>query len=213
MSIVAKYNFRSSSFLTDSIGGYNLSNINNVSQYEGGINMGSADFGTSNTNKRLTINNSIGLVENQTKTLELWVRMNTYIATGSYTLINLAAGAALEIQYEYNNGNRRLIFRRYGSSESDSYYYITIPVNTWNHIALTYNYSVSLVGYYNGVRVAGHVPATTSGIQGNYFTLGATYNGALYNPASCAVSNVTVYNHELSPSEIKNNYAYNKGFF
>jgi hypothetical protein len=40
-----------------------------------------------------------------------------------------------------------------------------------------------------------------------------TTKPAAYNPYNGTIYDITVYNHELSPSEIKNNYAYNKGFY
>lgn len=116
--------------------------------------------------------------------------------------------------YEFSFGNS-YIFGQVNNAGDGTGYFNYIPDNTWNNFVMVYNgngigNSNRMKIYLNGVEqiltYTYTVPATTLSTAtdyevGNYVCVGpGNYN------LSGSISNFSIYNRDLSSTEIKNNY-------
>ena len=132
-----------------------------------------------------------------------------------------------------NNSNYRRLFQdtyniRFRSAETS---YIggvlkSININTQVDFIANKLYQIaSSIGSTNTLNVyqnggfnnSGETSNRVTSFTANYVRVGAaswcTLGPSAFEVFNGTIYDVTVYNHELSPSEIKNNYAYNKGFY
>jgi len=191
----------------DSKNSYNLTNNNSVAFNPAKFNNG-ADFGTSNTNKYLSISNNLGITGGNI-TLSFWLKLNTEIGSGTYDLIDqesLANNTGNYVTYEYNGGTRRLTFNRVRQYVvvNSAAYNITLGTSSWYYVVYTYDGS-NIRGYVNGSLVAGPVASSGYGTAGgmNRFTVGW---GGVGGYTSGIIDDVAVFSRALSPTEISNFY-------
>lgn len=207
-NLKAYYRFESGALTTDSSGnGYTLTNNNTVGETTGKFG-GAADFGSSNTNKSLSISNDLGILGTAI-TLSCWVKLNTEVASGSYHFVsqqNNTTDIWFHLSYEFNSGTRRLAFKRTrnGVANDEFFYTITLGTSNWYHLILTYD-SATVRGYLNGVLV-GSVASTGngSGTTLDSFDIGRYNNGSY---ASALIDDVAVFNRALSAEEVRSLYA------
>ena len=202
---------RSIDDVRDSSGRNNtLTNYNTVAFAAGKLN-NAADFGASNTNKRLETTTKL-LTFNSPATMEIWVKLNTEIGSGIYSLVNFQntnPSSQAQIVYDYNGGTRRVIFQEYmqvGAQCSVSISYnITLGTSNWYHLAWVRTNN-TLYGYVNGVLVgsgAGCSVTAGTGVYVNGFTIGSYQGGGAYTNA--LIDEVRSFQHRRTPEEIKAN--------
>lgn len=201
--------------VNDSEGGFTLTNNNTVvfTGFKYGLG---ADFGASNTNKSLTVNNAIG-TGGAAITLSCWVRLNTEIGSGSYGFVGISTRGIgttewirFQIGYEYNSGTRRLAFSRVRNdiTAETGNYTITLGTTDIYHLVMTYD-GTNIRGYVNGVLV---VTASASGSGGSAnghttFSIGAHPSGTntageVQNFASAIIDDVGVLSSAISGAEV-----------
>ena len=206
-NLVAYYSTESGALTTDSKGSFTLTNDNTVGE-DAGKYGGAADFGTANTNKRLSILNDLGITGGAIS-ISTWVKMNTEISTGSQTFVSqqdTGTHVNYQINYEYNGGTIRVGFyrNRQGILAEAIFYTITLGTSSWHHLVFTYD-ATNLRGYYNGVLVAGPTAASGNGAgtTQDYFTIGSDL-GNTY--VSADVDDVAVFTKALSAEEVSTLY-------
>jgi len=89
------------------------------------------------------------------------------LPSGNYRIVSKRGGSGVrsyEIQYRDDSGTKRFRFRNYNSSDSeDTYDYdITLELDTWYHVALTWDASASQAQWYiNGENVGSPTGSNT----------------------------------------------------
>jgi len=183
-------------------GGFTLTNNGSVVGGTALLGAASADFGTTNTTKRLTSTTDHGITATGAISLSFWVRMNTEIGADEQCLISRsfinAAGTSIQINYQFNAGTRRIRFLRYGSANSLQYYTITLGTSSWTHIVVTFDGS-TIKGYVNGVERTTEANSGTQSIGGTAFGIAA--NGTTQY-ASCLIDEAGVWSKGLTASEV-----------
>lgn len=207
-NLKAYYKFTASALTTDS--GPNtktLTNNNVVAENVSGKFNGCADFGSANTNKSLSIADSLS-VDGVSITISLWVKLNTEITTGAYGIVGQSSATSKVynyITYQYNAGTRRLAFRRLrnGVATEQANYTVTLGTSAFHHIAYVYD-GTNVLGYYDGALVAS-VASSGSGssFSTDGFEIGRDYDGAF---GSILTDDVAVLNRALSIAEIQSIY-------
>lgn len=184
---------------------YTLTNVGSFSYATAKINNG-ADFGASNTTKGLNTANDLG-INGGAVTMNVWVKINTEIASGTYNMLKCQSGTQDVIQYidyEYNSGTRRLHWRRFKfvTTVNDFVYNITLGTSNWYMLTYTFDGS-DVKGYVNGGYV-GHVASSGNGSTAlsEYFAIADT-NGAY---ASAIFDECGVWSRALSQDEITSLY-------
>lgn len=204
----------SSGNAVDSINSNTLTNTNTVTYVAGKINNG-ADFGTANTNKKLTIASNLGIT-NGAMSISCWVKLNTEIASGTFGFVqkgNATNHVQYIIAYEYNGGSRRIVFNRQKQNVSNNIVTNTVAMGTSNyyHLVLTYDGS-TLEGYVNGTSV-GTLSTTGDGSGSglNQFDIGegGMYAGTSY--ASIDADEVFVVARAFTSTEVTALYASGSG--
>jgi hypothetical protein len=205
---------------TESRGVYNLSNINGVS-FSSGKYGKCADFGNANTNKSLYNSNNLGICGGNI-TMSLWVKLSAEVSSGNpsipysyqYYFIRQAGGSpsyvGYLICYEYNNGNRRLLFgrQREGIGGPYTYYNIALGTSDWYHLCLTSD-GTNVTGYVNGNSIGSNQNPGNGSTDGylTCFTLGAWQESYPNKPNSSflngCIDNVKIYNRVLTAEEVK----------
>lgn len=188
-----------------------LTNVNTVSYSSAKINNG-ADFGSSNTNKRLSINDDLG-IDGGNISISFWVKMNTEISSGFITLIQHGGVSSYvndTVWYDYGGGTRKLSFFRQRQNVNGTKidYNITLGTDNWYHIVYTYD-GTNLRGYINGSLVAGPTSASGNGNAGTIdcFNVGALYAYGGYEKFSSAkIDEVGVWSRALSSTEVSTLY-------
>lgn len=210
-SLVAYYKLdEASGNASDSSGGGNtLTNTNTVTYVAGKINNG-ADFGTANTNKKLTVASNLGIT-NGAISMSCWVLLNTEIASGTWGFLqkgNATNHVQYVIAYEYNGGTRRIVFNRQKQNVSNNLVTNTVTMGTSNyyHLVLTYD-GTTLEGYVNGSSIG--TLATSgdgSGSGLNQFDIGegSMFAGTSY--ASIDADEVGVWSRAITSTEVSELY-------
>lgn len=195
----------SSGNAADSINSYTLTNTNTVSYVAGKIN-NAADFGTANTNKKLTVASNLGIT-NGAITISMWVKLNTEIASGTWGFAqkgNATNHVQYIIAYEYNGGTRRIVFNRQKQNVSNNLVTSTNTMGTSNyfHLVLTYD-GTTLTGYVNGTS-AGTLATSGDGSGSglNQFDIGEGGMFAATSYASIDADEVLIANRAFTSTEI-----------
>ena len=217
MDFVASYQLDD---ITESRGIYNLSNINDVAFSTGKFGK-CAEFGKTNTNKYLFHNSNMGICGGSIS-MSLWVKLSTEVSSGNpsipysyqYYFIRLMGGGTQYVGYlicyEYNSGNRRLLFGRQREGIGGPYTYYSIALDTldWYHLCLTSD-GTDVNAYVNGTFVGKNAnPGTGNSVWNETgFLLGAwkdPKSGSVPNSfLNGFVDNVKIYNKVLSADEVK----------
>lgn len=197
----------SSGNAADSVGSRTLTNTNSVGYVSAKINNG-ADFGASNTNKRLLYTvDSLG-ISTGAISISGWVKMSTEIGSGITRFFehrNGANGIANYVEYDFNGGTRRINIGRdrTGSAIEVARNTITLGTTNYTHFVMTYDGS-TVTGYINGSSIGTVASSGTGSAITDGFCVGATVNGFLF--ASAIIDEVGIWNVALSASEVTSLY-------
>lgn len=202
--------------------GYSLTNNGSTTFASAKINNG-ADFGTSNSTKYLSINSNLGITTTGSKTISSWVKLNTEIASGIYTIHRLGKdngigdGYFFTTKYEYNGGTRRIkvdFYDRYDNTFTITYN-ITLGTSNWYNIVTIFNGS-QIELFVNGVSQGTQAVTQTykdAGGYGNWFSVGANKNTAsLGDYASLLQDEVAVWSRALTTTEVSALYNSGSGY-
>lgn len=179
--LVAYYKLDSGALTTDTVGGFTLTNNNTVGTGTGFIGTGSADFGTTNTNKYLNVANELG-TDGGSISMSLWIKMQTEIASGSDGII-VHGGATSHVNdmigYDYNAGTRQLQWNRQQQNTANNIYSYnaTLGTSNWHHLVYTYD-GVTMKGYYDGTEVVSQaLSGNGASGTGDGFGIGSSNRG------------------------------------
>lgn len=198
--------------VNDSKNSYNLTNTNSVTFTTAKFNNG-ANFGATNTNKRLDISSTLGLTSGGSLTISLWAKLLTEIGAGTYQFIQLSrsTGAGNDdyehrIEYEYNSGTRRIGFRRFSNALKDVFYNIALGTTDWNNFVYVFTAGVGIEGFVNGASIGmiSDTSTTYTNNQGDNVRLG-NY-GTAFNFLSGMLDDIAIFDRALSREEV--NYIY-----
>lgn len=199
----------SSGNASDSVGSNTLTNTNTVTYVAGKINNG-ADFGTANTNKKLTIASALGIT-NGAISISMWVKLNTEIASGTWGFAqkgNATNHVQYIIAYEYNGGTRRFVFNRQKQNASNNLVTSNTTMGTTNyyHLVLTYD-GTTLEGYVNGSSIGTLATSGDGASAGiNQFDIGEGGMFAATSYASIDADEVGIWSRALTSTEVTSLY-------
>lgn len=185
---------------------YHLTNNNTVTFSAGKFN-NAANFGTSNTNKSLTISNNLGIDGGNISICAL-VKLSTEIGSGYYSIVSQQSTTSKvknAIMYNYNSGTRRLEFWRVknGVAVDGPTYTITLGTSNWYYLVYTYD-GTNVRGYVNGVLVGtGASSGNGSAAAASFLDIAQDESGRYY---SGLIDDVSVFNRVLTAAEISQLY-------
>ncbi|HYI93670.1 MAG TPA: LamG-like jellyroll fold domain-containing protein [Bryobacteraceae bacterium] len=131
-------------------------------------------------------------------TLEAWVYPTASNSWRTVVMKEALSGLAYAI-YSHNNSNRPAGYVSIGNSDQAANGSAALALNTWSHVAMTYNGSTMRL-YVNGVQrgsraIAGAVPVTSGGLSiGGNTVWGEYFAGS--------IDELRIYNRMLSVAEI-----------
>lgn len=167
------------------------------------------DLGTSNSSKYSYISNDLGITGG-TIVMSAWVKLTTEISAGNYVFVGQCDNGNKvinEIRYDYNSGNRQIVFVREKAGVGVGEVIYPISMGTTDTFHLLYWYDgTNLKGYVNGVLVG---TTATSGNGTSIDRFDRFYIGARYNQStaslfsSAIIDDVAVFNRALSDYEVK----------
>lgn len=186
---------------------------NNTVTYEAGLIGNAAKFIAENSESLNNVTGGFKPEFDDACSISLWVKLTSEISTGIYDLVDVSGynGSAfgeIGIRYQYNSGNRRLMFFRYHNEpivSNPKYYNISLGTDNWYHLVFVYNGLDTLEGFVNGSSI-GTVASADSDV--NYslrFGLGALAGGT-GNFANALIDEVGVWSRVLTSDEIAELY-------
>jgi uncharacterized protein YjdB len=197
--LVAAYNFNegSGSTVTDASGNGNTGTISGATWTTSGKFGGALSF--NGANSWITVNDAASLDLTSGVTIEAWVKLST--ATGWQAIvIKERPGGLSYALYAANTDHNAPVAALHTSSDVNLYGNSPLAVNTWTHVALTYD-GTMLMLYVNGAQItsqslSGAMPVSTSPLRiGGDSIWGEYFNGV--------IDEVRVYNRALSAAEIQ----------
>ena len=197
--LVAAYglNEGSGSTTADASGNSNTGTISGAAWTSSGRYGSALSFnGSSN---RIIINDSNSLDLKTGMTLEAWVYPTSLSGWRSVILKETSGGLAYAL-YAYDNAPHPAVYINTGGSDMSAVGTTGISVNTWTHLAATYD-GTTLRLYVNGVQagtrtISGSIPASTSPLSiGGNSVWGEYFSGQ--------IDEVRVYSRALSQAEIQ----------
>jgi hypothetical protein len=205
--------------VSDSKGAYTLTNNNSVT-FTGAKYGNGANFGSSNSDKSLSVSNDMGITGGAI-TISCWVRLLAEIGSGVYCFTDqndTGTEVEYDIAYEYNSGAPRIRIDRTKRLVSNNpiYYTLTMGTSNFYHFALTYD-TTNLRAYVNGILVGSPLATsgngTDTGSTTDKFIIGAAQDnlGATGTFASAIIDDVGVFNTALSASDIYSIYIESNG--
>lgn len=205
-NLAAYYRMNSGALTTDSKGSYTLTNANTVGETASGKFGYAADFGSANSTKHLEYLGAAGYTAwSQAHTMSTWVKRYSDISSGTETIFNRqvdpgAGGGLNYVQYEYNGGTRRIAYKRYDESTTETAYITSALGTEWHHIVFVYD-GTNIVPYLDGV--AG-TPVASNGTStgtsyGNAIKIGDAA-GSLY--WSGYQDDIAFFNRALTAAEV-----------
>ena len=197
-NLVAYYRMESGVLTTDSKNGFTLTNTGGVADGMGKFG-GAADFGPTNSTKKLGIVNNLGIAGNGSIGISFWVKMNTEIGSGLQVLFQhgtiTTSDRYFQIYYDYNAGTRRLALDAGGGAIFKT---ITLGTTDWHHIVCNRTTTTEARLYVDNVD-CGTVAPGAGGIATNQFDLGA---GGVANYSSVLIDDVGVFTRTLTAPEV-----------
>lgn len=188
----------------DSVGSNTLTNNNSVTFVAGKIG-NAADFGSSNSNKSLTVASQLGLAKNDARSISVWVQVTTNPSSNNVAVFNAtqynSSGVGYDIEYHNNGGTYQLRVGRWRNGTDDAHAYIrTLTVGTWYHIVYTFSGTAEVV-YLNGVQLGTNSPTIADGTAGigDTFNIG---NNTFGRYLSGLVDELGVWSRTLSSDEV-----------
>ena len=193
---------------SDSKGNNTLTNNNSV-VFNSAKFANGADFGTSNSNKSLSIASNLG-ISNSAITMSCWVKLSSEIGSGSWSFFAHHDSSSYTkdyIWYDYNGGARKIIFSHTKNfvGGADVEYTINMGTTNWYYLSMTYD-GTNLYTYVNGAYVG---TSSTTGV-GNTLTYSGTIIGAKFIDngsgvncnASAIIDDTAIFSRALSSAEI-----------
>lgn len=204
--LMGYYRMETGALTTDSsTNARTLTNNNTVSEVSGRFGI-AADFGTTNTNKSLTIANTMGITGGNIS-FSFWVKMNTELASGETCFIlqgSLTNLVRNQVEYVFS-GSPILRFRRTRSNvaDDDATFIVSLGTVRFHHIAYTYD-GATVRGYLNGVQVTSVASVGNGSATGSdQFSIGARNTiGTPDEFSSSVIDDVAVFNRTLSAAEV-----------
>lgn len=189
--------------LTNSVSGAaSLTNYNSVASNTGFADQ-CADFGTSNTNKKLEAASEFGIGSGNVS-LAIRIQSNLDIGTGvtaiPVVLRTGASGLSYTIRYQNISGTRSIRFYRTRLGIVDVFqgYTYTIPTTSFVNMVLTYDGS-TVRGYIEGTQVVSFAASGTGNASTSLYGLGA-FTTLFYT--SAMIDEAAVWNKALSAAEV-----------
>lgn len=182
-----------------------------------------ADFGSSNTTKHLYRNDASGFSSSSSRTMSLWIKMQTDLS-GANTWKGLLAITHADIDVEYrivyqrvSNVNKLSYDRgKRGAASSPYLYTISLGTSNWYHILMTWD-GTNINAYLNGVYL-GQSGNSGNGTNGYYdrtrisATTSDSDGGTNSNSyVSAWIDEVFAQPVVFTASQVKKYYAYAKG--
>lgn len=210
-NLVAYYRLENSALTIDNgPNGYTLTNNNSVGEASGKFG-GCADFGTSNTNKKLTIANNFG-IDGGAISMSGWVKIRTEITVDN-TVYNLFSSSSTgtdvsyQLLYHRQSGVNKLWFQRYKEGVGRNYieYNTSLGTSNWYFFTCTYDIT-NLKFYINGSlnnTVAGSGNGTSNIDSG--FSIGGSLTAASQY-SNAYIDDVSIFNRALTATEVSNLY-------
>lgn len=155
----------SSGNASDSVGSNTLTNANVT--YGSGLINNCAQFGSTNTNKRLYVASNLGVTTSGDWTISYWVRNSAVnVIFGMMELIY--GGGTKKVVCFYDGANTRWYVGTVAGTTTPSH---TISANTWYHVCLV-NSSGTITLYVDGVSKGTISSASTTSGLSEAFELG-----------------------------------------
>ncbi len=195
--LVAAYNFNETSgtTVTDASGNANTGTIVGATRMPSGKFGGALSF--NGTNARVTVPDSASLDLTNAMTLEAWVSP-TVAPSGWRAIIDkdvdryyLMAGTSSQ--------NRPGVGGTFGTTNQNVFGTATLAVNTWTHLAATYDRATIRL-FVNGVQVSTAAQTAAVSTSNAVLTIGADFYGEYF---AGLIDEVRIYNRALSAAEIQ----------
>ena len=200
VGLVAAYGFNagSGSVVTDVSGAGNNGTTANTTWSSAGKNLGALSF--NGTSSLVTVPDSASLDLTSGMTLEAWVSPNTMGSLWRSVIFKERPGGMLYSLYANNGGSGRPTGQVYLGGEKNAAGASTLPLNTWTHLATTYDGS-SLRLYVNGALVTttvvtGALTPTTNALRIGGNSIWGEYFSGL-------IDDVRIYSRALSAAELQ----------
>lgn len=203
----------SSGNAADSVGSNTLTNTNTVTYAAGKINNG-ADFGASNTNKKLT-NTGAGGIDGGAISFSCWIKPTALptsdadpYATSTFSMMsqgNSSSSAFYSMHLSNVSGTQRVYFTRFKNSvgSTGAYGDSTTSTSVFTHIVGTYD-GTTLKVYINGSLQANTVTDSGTGSSGSSFiNIGNRNTVAFF---SGMVDEAGMWSRALSSTEVTELY-------
>lgn len=194
-NLKAYYRVEAGALTTDSSGNSNTLTDNGVTPTDG-------IFGGGITGTSLSIVNNLGITTGN-QSHSFWVNFSAIPSSTTFTLLSWKSGDAndlqLLIQYEYNSGTPRILYRwsRTNVAHDPNYYNVSLSTNVWHHFVILKNSTGTKLQLYidnilvgDGTYTAGNGSGTTDEFYG------------IFGGASWTVDDICVFNDVLTTSEI-----------
>ncbi len=196
--LVAAYNFNEGTGTTaaDSSGNSNTATLSGATWSTTAKNGKALSFnGTSNY---VRVNDSASLHLTTGMTLEAWVNMTG--GSSWRTVIFKERPGGMTYSLYAQNGSNRPVGQIYTNAEQDAQGAAAVPLNTWTHLATTYDGATQKL-YVNGVQVASR--AQTGSIISSTGLLKIGGNAIWSEFFQGLIDDVRIYNRALSLTEIQ----------
>lgn len=194
--LVAAYGFGEGSGTTvfDSSGKNNTGTISGATWTTAGRYGGALSFNGSNS--VVTVSNSATLNLSSGMTLEAWVYPNALNAQKWMSIIYKPVTTSSTVDFVLHGSSYTTEVPCVGVSLSTTNLSGTsvLPVNTWSHLAGTYN-GTNMVLYVNGIVVATEPMSGTIATSSQSLSFGVNWNGL--------IDEIRIYNYALNPIQIQ----------
>jgi hypothetical protein len=197
--LVAAYGFDqgAGSLATDATGTGHTGSITGATWTASGRFGGALNF--NGTSAQVTIADAPDLHLTTGMTLEAWVRPTTLSGWRTVVMKEAANGLAYTL-YAHDQAPRPAAYIRVGTSDRSAPGTAALPLNTWTHVAATYD-GTTLRLYVNGIQtgsftVSGQITASNGALRiGGNAVWGEYFEGA--------IDEVRIYNRALTGGEIQ----------
>jgi chitodextrinase len=195
--LVAAYGFDESSgpTATDASGNTNTGTITNAARSGAGKFGGALSF--DGTSARVTVPDAASLDLTNAATLEAWVRPS--VAPAGWRAILHKDVDRYYLMAGSEPNHRPAVGGTFGGANQNVIGTSVLAVNTWTHLAATYDRTTIRL-YVNGVQVASGAQTAAIATSNAVLTIGADYYGEHF---AGLIDEVRIYNRALTAGEIQ----------